>query len=197
MVDSGQNRQHLVGLLTDPAPYLGADEPTVRRLAVAAALEHPELHDRIAAMLSTDPDPMVRRECAEVLGLGGNDDPAPLEAALEDESAEVREAAATGLGELAATRSVQLLIARAHDTTEDKLVREAAVAALGAIGDPAALAVFLDLVTTGPPQVRRRCVAALTIFDGPAVEKALRAAAADRNPMVREAAEMVVGRNPA
>ena len=53
----------------------------------------------------------------------------------------------------------------------------------------------VDLVGSAPPKVRRRCVAALTVFDGEEVEQALRAAAADRNPMVREAAEMVVGRN--
>jgi len=56
------------------------------------------------------------------------------------------------------------------------------------------LPVLLDLVATGPPQVRRRCVVALTVFDGDEVEAAIRAAAVDRNPMVREAAEMVVGR---
>jgi HEAT repeat protein len=82
----------------------------------------------------------------------------------------------------------------AGEPDEDKLVREAAVAALGAIGDHEAVPTLLDLITNGPPQIRRRCVAALSVFDGPEVEAALRAAAADRNPMVREAAEMVVGR---
>jgi hypothetical protein len=37
-------------------------------------------------------------------------------------------------------------------------------------------------------------VVALTVFEGPEIEPALRAAARDRNPMVREVAEMVVGR---
>ncbi|MEA3502390.1 MAG: HEAT repeat domain-containing protein, partial [Actinomycetota bacterium] len=73
---------------------------------------------------------------------------------------------------------------------------EAAVAALGAIGDEAALATLLGLVAVAPPQVRRRAVVALTVFDDPAVEPAIRAAASDRNPSVREAAEMVVGRQP-
>ena len=74
-------------------------------------------------------------------------------------------------------------------------VREAAVAALGATGEVQALPTLLRLVASGPPQVRRRCVAALTVFDGEEVETALRHAATDRNPMVREAAELVVGRN--
>jgi hypothetical protein len=37
---------------------------------------------------------------------------------------------------------------------------------------------------------------ALTVFDDPAIEPALRTATDDRNPMVREVAEMVVGRPP-
>ena len=77
---------------------------------------------------------------------------------------------------------------------DDKLVREAAIAALGAIGDPTALPTLLEIVTSAGPQLRRRTVVALSVFDGPDVESALRAAAHDRNPMVREAAEMVVGR---
>ena len=81
--------------------------------------------------------------------------------------------------------------ARGHT---DRLVREAAVAALGACGDERALPILLDLVANGPPQIRRRSVVALTVFDDPAVEPAIRAALEDRNPMVREAAEMVVGR---
>jgi HEAT repeat protein len=115
---------------------------------------------------------------------------------MADETAEVREAAATALGEIGSATSVPILVTHAGDSDEDKLVREAAVAALGAIGDPAALPTLLELIADGPPQIRRRCVAALSVFDGPDVEAALHAAATDRNPMVREAAEMVVGRTP-
>jgi HEAT repeat protein len=55
------------------------------------------------------------------------------------------------------------------------------------------LPILLDLVETGSPQVRRRSVVALSVFEGERVTAALLAAAGDRNPMVREAAEMVVG----
>jgi HEAT repeat protein len=81
-------------------------------------------------------------------------------------------------------------------TDGDRAGREAAVAALGAIGDDSALPTLLELVVSAPPQVRRRAVVALTVFDDPAVEPAIRTAARDRNPSVREAAEMVVGRQP-
>ena len=76
------------------------------------------------------------------------------------------------------------------------MVREAAVASLGALGDPTAVPVLIGLLGDAPPQVRRRAVVALTVFDDPAIEPALRAATADRNPMVREVAEMVISPPP-
>ena len=193
MNDDHPTREILANLLVEPGRFLDAGDPANRRIAVAASLHHPELFDRLAAMLFEDPEKAVRRECAEVLGLSGIADPALLQRALDDEASEVREAAATALGEVAAATSVDALLHHATDD-EDKLVREAAVAALGAIGDDRAVPVLLDLIENGPPQIRRRCVAALSVFDGEEIEAALRQAAADRNPMVREAAEMVVGR---
>jgi HEAT repeat protein len=194
MTDSNQQRSELAALLNDPTQFLAASNAETRRIAVAASLTHPALRGRLTEMMTRDPDSRVRRECAEVLGLAAGTDHLIVERALQDDVAEVREAAVTALGEIAAPDSTPILIARAADQDEDKLVREAAVAALGAIGDPIALPTLLNLVVSGPPQIRRRCVAALTVFDGDNVEAALRAAAVDRNPMVREAAEMVVGR---
>ena len=70
----------------------------------------------------------------------------------------------------------------------EPLCREAAVAALGAIGDdtglPAVLAACHDR-----PAVRRRAVIALAAFDGPDVDAALRVALTDRDWQVRQAAE--------
>jgi HEAT repeat protein len=188
------SRDRLVALLSAPEQFLDDVDPELRRLAVAGCADHPTVASRLTEMLRNDPDPLVRRECAETLGRSTADAVAPLEAALADQSSQVREAAAAGLGELAMPSSVPTLLERAADEAEDNLVREAAVAALGAIGDPAAIAMLLRLIEGGPPQVRRRCVAALSVFDGEDVEKALHRAAHNRNPMVREAAEMVVGR---
>ena len=71
---------------------------------------------------------------------------------------------------------------------EDALCREAAVAALGAIGAdcglPAILAATHDKAT-----VRRRAIIALAPFDGPEVDAALEAARTDRDWQVRQAAE--------
>lgn len=188
------SRDDLTDLATNPGGYLASEHPGVRRIAVAAAHGHPELHPRLVDLLASDPESSVRRECAEVLGRSDLAPVAAIEQACSDSSPEVREAAVNALGEIQTAGSVPLLIQVANDEDEDKLVRESAVAALGAIGDDRALPVLLELITQGPPQIRRRCVPALTVFEGADVEAALRQATQDRNPMVREAAEMVVGR---
>ena len=68
------------------------------------------------------------------------------------------------------------------------LVREASVAALGAIGDDRGLPAILT-GCTDKPAVRRRAVLALAPFDGDEVEAALAAALVDRDWQVRQAAE--------
>ncbi len=186
-------RPALADLVRDPVSFLDDEDPAVRRLAVAALADRiddstgPLVVDRLVA----DPDVAVRAEAAEALGNwpGGID--ALLEARCDDPR--VVEAAVTALARLGHTPVVPWLIEQAS-TGEDALVREASVAALGEIGDERAVPVLIELAASGPPQVRRRAVVALTVFDGDHVEEAIRRAATDRNPMVREAAEMVVGR---
>lgn len=185
-------------LLDDPEAFLADPDPVTRRLAVSAAADRTgeaALRDGITAALESDPDERVRAEAAEVLAGSGPAALASLIAALDDPSPTVIEAAVTGLGELRDHGAVESLLAIAS-RAGDKMVIEAAVAALGAIGDIRAVPVLLHLVAAGSPQVRRRCVVALSVFDGVEVEAALLAARSDRNPMVREAAEMVVGRAP-
>ena len=108
---------------------------------------------------------------------------------LDDVDPAVVEVAAWGSGERtppepgAVSRLADLAIE--HD---DALVREAAVAALGAIGDPAGLSAILA-GTRDKATVRRRAVLALAPFDGPEVAAALAAALEDRDWQVRQAAE--------
>jgi len=71
---------------------------------------------------------------------------------------------------------------------EDALVRESAVAALGAIGNERALPVIL-LATNDRATVRRRAIIALAPFSGDDVDAALQKALSDRDWQVRQAAE--------
>jgi HEAT repeat protein len=102
----------------------------------------------------------------------------------------VVEAAAWALGETLAAPAPAPVAALAAVVTEhdDALAREAAVAALGAIGDadglPAVLAACADKAA-----VRRRAVLALAPFTGPDVDAALERARDDRDWQVRQAAE--------
>jgi len=105
----------------------------------------------------------------------------------------VVEVAAWALGEQesGAAGAVDGLAALATSHS-DALCREAAVAALGAIGDerglPAILAATADKAT-----VRRRAVISLAPFSGPRVDAALEAALHDRDWQVRQAAEDLSG----
>ena len=137
-----------------------------------------------------DPEPAVRRRASDVApGLGA---PArPLLTLLGDDDVTVIEASAWALGVLGPTAvragAVPALAAVA-ETHDDPLAREAAVAALGALGDPAGLPAVLA-ACRDKPAVRRRAVLALAPFAGPDVDQALRAALEDRDWQVRQAAE--------
>ena len=70
----------------------------------------------------------------------------------------------------------------------DPLCREAAVAALGAIGDPDGLVAVLGALDDKPAN-RRRAAAALAAFEGPEVDAALQRCLDDRDWQVRQVAE--------
>jgi len=107
--------------------------------------------------------------------------------ALEDPDPLVVVGAAWTLAERRHRPAVRALseIVRAH---ADPRCREAAVAALGAVGDPAGLPAVVTALDD-KPTVRRRATVALAGFDDPRVEPALRRAAQDRDWQVRQAAE--------
>ena len=145
------------------------------------------------AMHMTDSSAAVRAAAAEKLGLCDQRSMDPLETLTDDPEPTVREAVATAFGELASRQAVPWLIETSL-VDDDRHVKEAAVAALGAIGDPGAIDTLLEIMRGGPPQVRRRAIAAITVFDDERIEPAIQRAALDRNPGVREAAQMVVGK---
>lgn len=132
-----------------------------------------------------DPSATVRRRAAETAARHADVDLLP---ALRDPEPLVAEAAAYALGERPPTRGIVDALAAVAAGHRDALVREAAVAALGALGDPAGLPAILR-ATTDKPAVRRRAVIALAPFDGPEVDAALHRARGDRDWQVRQAAE--------
>jgi HEAT repeat protein len=70
----------------------------------------------------------------------------------------------------------------------EMLVREAAAAALGALGDPRGLDAIIA-ACSDKPAVRRRAILALAPFDDPRIEPLLRSALEDRDWQVRQNAE--------
>ena len=161
--------------------------------ALARAGEHGRATTAWRAALA-DPAPAVRRRAADLApSLGA---PArPLLPLLADDDVTVIEAAAWALGELgtvavsAGAVFALSTVARQH---VDPLAREAAVAALGSLSDPAGLPALLA-ACRDKPAVRRRAVLALAPFDGPDVDAALHAALTDRDWQVRQAAEDLLG----
>ena len=112
-----------------------------------------------------------------------------IEPCLGDPDDLVVETAAWALGERMddATAIIDALKATATDH-EVSICREAAVAALGAIGSIHGLPAILAGLEDRAP-VRRRAVLALAPFDTPEVTDALERATQDRDRQVRQAAE--------
>lgn len=175
-------------LLTD-------EDPTVRATALGALSRIGDLAaaDLTAAM--ADASPVVRSRAATEAAAVAAHPPAhgpvvvSLLGLLDDDDASVVEVTAWACGEQLPPDPVVIPVlvelAVHHD---NPLVREAAVAALGSIGDPKGLPAILS-ATTDKPAVRRRAVLALAPFEGPEVDQALERAAKDRDWQVRQAAE--------
>jgi HEAT repeat protein len=145
-----------------------------------------------------DPDAAVQRRAAQV---SARRPEIPLAGRLVELLAGdpmVAEMAAWALGEretsaVAAPGSVLDALIRMAGDHPDPLCREAAVAALGAIGDQRGLPAILA-ATGDRPAVRRRAVLALAPYDGPEVDAALERARHDRDWQVRQAAEDLTSR---
>jgi HEAT repeat protein len=175
-------------------------EPALRAIALGALARMGSLTRDDLVLATRDSSPVVRRRAAETAARAhltrSTDVDDAVRSLLDDPDASVVEVAAFAVGERHAERrgdpdtvasTVEALATLVRDH-EESLVREAAVAAIGAIADerglPAILHALGDRAT-----VRRRAVIALAPFDGPEVDAALRRAASDRDWQVRQAAE--------
>ena len=187
--------------MTSPPPgrALADIEPAVRSAALAALARAGglDLADVVAALDDSSPggpaagvrdgrrrrrSPVRRHRCWR---------------RLEDPDATVVEVAAWALGELSEVTALPpgavAALSRVASTHADALAREAAVAALGAIGDPARTGGHPDRdegqtgrPAPGRPRPRRRSTV-------PEVDEALERAATDRDWQVRQAAQLVGG----
>jgi len=169
-------------LLADP-------DVGVRATALAALDRLGELGpDDLAAALA-DPSPVVRRRALTLAAVRPGDEPPRALDLLGDPDPVVAETAAWAAGERTPPEAgAAHHLARVAVEHPEHLVREAAVAALGAIGDRAGLPAVLHALT-GRATLRRRAVIALAAFEGPEVDAALRRALDDRDRQVRQAAE--------
>ncbi len=169
------------------------DDPAdIVRASALGALERTSALDPTELLVALgDPSGTVRRRALAIAATRGPDVELDrrLEHLLGDADTTVAETAAWAIGERppAPARTVDALcrMATSHD---DALCREAAVAALGALGDAAGLGAILQ-ATTDRATVRRRAVIALAPFEGPEVDAALARALEDRDWQVRQAAE--------
>jgi HEAT repeat protein len=164
-------------------------DPVARQLALGALVRLGELTDVELVAALADSAPSVRRRAAMIAGSRPG---LSLLTSLDDVDLTVVEAAAWACGEQERVDD-EVLARLIHLGVEspDALVREAAAATLGAIGDPRGLPTVLQ-ACTDTPAVRRRAVLALAPFDGEDVDAALQVALGDRDWQVRQAAEDVL-----
>ncbi len=145
----------------------------------------------LAGLLHAGAAPVRRRATDAALSVRGPGSRstlyAALLAALSDPDPLVVVGASWFLAERRVTAGVEDLV-KIAGTHEDVRCREAAVAALGAIGDQRGLPAVIDALGD-KPTVRRRATVALAGFDDPRVEPALRRSAEDRDWQVRQAAD--------
>jgi len=164
---------------------LSSPDPLVRIAGLGALQRLGDLDANRLQDYADDPDHRVRRRVAELAAMFPNFNLLPL---LDDEVTVV-EMAAWACGEHVQVSDIILekLIHLAVNN-DDLLIREASVAALGAIGDVRGLPAILH-ACRDKPAIRRRAVLALAPFAGAEVDTAIEAALQDRDWQVRQAAE--------
>ena len=168
---------------------LSDSAPAVRATALGALERLGALSPADVSSALLDSSPAVqRRACEAAAALPGDAEPS-LRRALTSVDVTVVEVAAWASGERQPPEpGILPVLARLATDHDDALVREAAVAALGSLGDEEGLPAILR-ATADKATVRRRAVLALAPFDGPEVEEALARAREDRDGQVRQAAE--------
>ncbi|HXQ43797.1 MAG TPA: HEAT repeat domain-containing protein [Acidimicrobiales bacterium] len=199
--DAGLRRRRAVlaghGGDHDSAALLSTDlDPTVRSAALGALSRLGALDEETLLRALGDPDPGVRRRACTLAGRTRASATSStvvadaLARSTADTDPSVVEAAAWALGEAGGrcAREAVAELCRVAADHRSPVCREAAVAALGAVGAPDTLPVILAALDD-TPNIRRRAAVALAAFDDPAAEDGLRRCLGDRDWQVRQAAE--------
>ena len=165
----------------------------MRSTALGALARLDELTAAELAAGLEDDAPGVRRRALSIAATRPGDEPPATVPLLDDPDPVVAETAAWACGERMPTEAAAAeALARLAREHPEHLVREAAVAAIGAIGDPVGLPAVLAALGERAT-IRRRAVVALAAFEGPEVDAALRTALDDRDRQVRQTAEDLLG----
>lgn len=171
---------------------LDDDDPKVRASALAALDRLGRLDDGDLARGLQDSASAVRRRALSLVATRPGDQSPSALGLLGDADPVVAETAAWAAGERQPPEAgAAEALARLASQHPEHLVREAAVAALGAIGDPVGLPAVLAALDERAT-LRRRAVVALAAFEGPEVDAALERALEDRDRQVRQAAEDLI-----
>lgn len=164
-------------------------DDSVRATALGALHRLGALDAETLTAALTDASSRVRRRALAIVASMPGDRPPSILPLLDDPDPVVAETAAWACGERQppepAAGAALAAVATGH---AEHLVREAAVAAIGAVGDPVGLGAVLGALDERAT-IRRRAVVALAAFEGPEVDAALRRALDDRDRQVRQAAE--------
>lgn len=162
-------------------------EGSVRAASLSALERLGDLSTEDLLGALADPDRRVR---LRALALAASRGTPGVGSALFDSDQLVVEAAAWATGEIGDLTSVASLVQLASGHP-DPLCREAAVAALGALGDEAGLGALLGALDD-QATIRRRAVLALAAFEAPEVDAALERSLGDRDWQTRQAAADVL-----
>lgn len=175
---------------------LDDDNLQIRSMAVFAMGLKPDeqTYDLLINILKSDPDYGIRADAAGALGY--LEDPRAFDSLVhafyEDVDWLVRFSAAVALGNLKDPRAHHVLI---EALKSDKVVmQQAAIAAVGEIGDLEALTEILNFAQSDDWLVRQRLAEALGNLPGDKSESALRYLAKDPHPHVSAAANISLQR---
>lgn len=172
---------------------LDDEDPAVRATAVGALERCGALSDADLARALSDEAATVRRRALAIAATRPGDRGPSLVRLLDDPDPVVAETAAWAVGERQPPEpGAAAALAELAGHHPEHLVREAAVAAIGAVGDPVGLPAVLAALGERAT-IRRRAVVALAAFEGPEVDAALERALEDRDRQVRQIAEDLLG----